>query len=76
MLFIHHTLGVGDFIHNFPSVVKSINSSEDILARNELQCRKDLGERKRIQLWSRGHVFLVRPCGHIDLWRTIYRYVN
>lgn len=38
-------------------------------------CRKDTGERRKLRLWSRGHVFFVRSCGFVDMWRPIYRYV-
>ena len=62
--------GVQDFAREFPSVAVSISI---VVKKSVIQCKKYLGERKKIQLWSRGHVFLVRPCGHIEFWRTIYR---
>ena len=37
------------------------------------ECRKDLGDGRRLRRWSRGHVFIVRSCGHIDTWRPIYK---
>lgn len=36
-------------------------------------CRKDLGASKRLRHWSRGHLFICRPCGHIDYSQPIYR---
>ena len=38
------------------------------------QCRKDLGDKRKLRHWSRGHVFVVRSCGHIDTWKPIYKY--
>ena len=38
------------------------------------KCRKDLGDKgKRLRHWSRGHIFIVRGCGHIDMWKPIYK---
>ena len=28
----------------------------------------------RLRHWSRGHLFVCRPCGHIDFSQPIYRY--
>ena len=36
-------------------------------AHDDNECRKDLGEKGKIRHWSRGHVFVVRTCGHIDI---------
>ena len=41
---------------------------------SESLCRKDIGEKRKLRLWSRGHVFIVRSCGFIDMSRPIYRY--
>jgi len=35
-------------------------------------CNKDIGVQKRMQKWSRGHLFIVRGGGHIDMWQPIY----
>ena len=40
------------------------------------ECNKDTGTRKRIQKWSRGHFFVVRGGGHIDMWQPLYEYVK
>ena len=38
-------------------------------------CRKDIGEPAgKIRHYSRGHVFIVRSCGHMDWWQPIYKY--
>ena len=34
------------------------------------KCSKNLGDANRIR---RGHVFICRPCGHIDFCQPIYR---
>lgn len=59
-------VGTAEFVHQFPSVVDNYEPTRPT-------CRKDIGEKKKLRLWSRGHLFIVRPCGHIDLWRPIYR---
>ena len=30
---------------------------------HDTTCTKDTGERNKVQTWSRGHLFIVRPCG-------------
>lgn len=44
-------------------------------SKDQTSYRKDLGDKGKLRLWSRGHIFIVRTCGHIDMWRPIYRYV-
>ena len=39
-------------------------------------CRKDIGNKKKLRRWSRGHQFLVRGGGHIETWQPLYKYVN
>ena len=75
-LFLHNVVlnffsGTADFVQQFPSVV---DSCEPEPSNQVPTCRKDLGEKRKLRLWSRGHLFIVRPCGYIDLWRPIYRY--
>ncbi|XP_022102484.1 uncharacterized protein LOC110985613 [Acanthaster planci] len=36
-------------------------------------CKKDVGGKKRLQKWSRGHLFVVRAGGHIEFWKTLYK---
>lgn len=69
----HHIFitGTERFLQEFPSVVNVLEPSS-----TDSTCRKDLGERRKLRLWSRGHLVIVRPCGHIDMWRPIYRYTN
>lgn len=39
------------------------------------QCRKDIGEKKKLRRWSRGHQFIIRAGGHIETWQPLYKYV-
>lgn len=52
-----------------------ISSLCDSVSNTTVVCNKDIGEGGRLQMWSRGHFFIVRPCGHIDQWHPIYRYI-
>lgn len=60
-------LGTHDFVSSNPEIMTvSLESGHD-------SCRKDTGEMRKLRLWSRGHVFIVRSCGFIDMWKPIYR---
>jgi hypothetical protein len=41
-------------------------------AKETVDCSKNSGE-KTAPVRSRGHVFIVRACGHVDLWAPIYK---
>lgn len=61
------SIGTDKFVTDHPDIVNvSLELSGDV-------CRKDTGEVRKLRLWSRGHVFFVRSCGFIDMWRPIYR---
>jgi hypothetical protein len=65
--------------NSLTSVLSTNNSLINLLDDTELEkttCKKDLGDHKRLRHWSRGHLFVCRPCGHIDFWQPIYRYVT
>ena len=47
---------------------------DDTSGEAATSCNKDVGTYTRLRHWSRGHVFICRPCGHIDYWEPIYRY--
>ena len=36
-------------------------------------CNKDTGSKKQLQKWIRGHLFIVRGGGHIDMWQPLYQ---
>ncbi len=60
-------LGTDTFVSEHPAMISVSMESTGAT------CRKDTGEQRKLRLWSRGHVFLVRSCGIIDMWRPIYR---
>lgn len=64
----HDNLGVESFLEKYPDVIQDCDMGETT------DCRKDLGDRgKKLRHWSRGHLFIVRGCGHIDTWKPIYK---
>ena len=65
------TTGTKQFIEENPKLTES-----DLTIVKQSDCRKDLGERSRLRHWSRGHVFIVHCCGHIDTWKPIFKYEN
>ncbi len=38
-------------------------------------CSKDTGGKKIMNCWSRGHFFVVSPCGQIVRWAPLYGYI-
>lgn len=38
-------------------------------------CNKDTGQKKQLRKWTRGHLFVIRGGGHIDMWQPLYQYV-
>jgi len=36
-------------------------------------CHKDLGASKQLRHYSRGHLFICRPCGHTEFAQPIYK---
>ncbi len=64
-------IGTEDFIKENPGVIALCETAPEKSTR----CNKDTGAGSRLQMWSRGHLFVVRPCGHIDQWQPLYRYV-
>ena len=57
------------FLTKYPSVLNDC----EVMEGTSTSCRKDLGDRGKLRHWSRGHVFIVRGCGHIDTWKPIYK---
>ncbi len=56
--------------------LSSLISDYPQLANTELTgtiCRKDIGKKKKLRRWSRGHQFIVRAGGHIDAWQPLYQ---
>ena len=63
------TIMIG-FAGKHPSLLAHNEDTDDLLISS---CNKDLGATKRLRHWSRGHLFICRPCGHIEFSQPIYR---
>jgi hypothetical protein len=60
-----------------PGTDKLISQCPALLHDSELveaPCSKNTGLTKKLRKWSRGHQFIVRAGGHIDMWQPLYRY--
>ena len=68
----YHTLGTSTFIQEHPQLLQTEGTTVQEL---QTTCSKELGVRGRLRHRSRGHLFICRPCGHIDLWRPIYKFI-
>ena len=62
-------LGITPLIQNNPSLLDDVALQEP----DASLCRKDIGKRSRLRHWSRGHQFIVRGGGHIDIRQPLYR---
>ena len=59
-------------IREHPDIPAIIDyTDEDDASKTE--CNKDTGTRKKLQKWTRGHLFIVRGGGHIDSWQPLYQ---
>ena len=65
----HNITGTELFLSRYPEVL----SGGEAMSEFSSSFRKDLGDCRRLRRWSRGHVFIVQSCGHIDTWRPIYK---
>ena len=54
---------------NLPAVVDYMDEQEATMT----SCNKDTGTRKKVQKWTRGHLFVVRGGGHIETWQPLYQ---
>ena len=54
---------------NLPAVVDYTNEEE----ATKTSCNKDTGTRKKLQKWTRGHLFVVCGGGHIETWQPLYQ---
>ena len=64
--------GTEEFIKKNPEILRKCIT----VSTNDITCNKDTGVGSKLQCWSRGHLFIVRSCGHIDAWHPLYRYIN
>ena len=69
---MHDIIHTG-FASKHPDLIFHEESANDNQDNGLTSCRKDLGASKRLRHWSRGHLFICRPCGHIDFSQPIYR---
>lgn len=65
-----HDQGIDKLLQEHPDLMGAAVLTEDIL------CKKNTGNPKRLRKWSRGHQFIVRGGGHIDTWQPLYQSVN
>ena len=70
--YYHHLCytGTHHFIEEHVKILKECD-----VPKNVYTCHKDIGEKSKLQCRSRGHLFIVRTCGHIETWRPLYRYM-
>ena len=66
-------IGTDGFIRETPGLLQLC---ETVSSVETPQCNKDTGDDGKLRMWSRGHSFIVRSCGHIDQWHPIYRLDN
>ena len=52
-----------------PSVIDYTDEDDE----TKTSCNKDTGTRKKVQKWTRGHLFIVRGGGHIETWQPLYQ---
>lgn len=60
--------GTAELLLHHPHLANSDEDEELVTV-----CNKDTGEKSRLRMWSRGHLFIVRSCGHIDTWKPLYK---
>ena len=61
---------ISTLIDHHPDLLQDVT---DKLSDSQSSCRKDLGGKKKLRHWSRGHVFICRPCGHTDYCNATYK---
>ena len=72
--FLHVYIGTDQFLTEHPRLIQQCIQSDQ--PEQPSPCKKDTGQRSRLRHWSRGHVFVFRPCGHIDFSQPIYKLVH
>jgi len=59
-------------IREHPDILAIVDYTDEDDA-TKTDCNKDTGARKKLQKWTRGHLFIVRGGGHIDTWQPLYQ---
>ena len=66
---VYTLVGLHHLLLQHPSL-----GSADVIS--EQICWKETGERKKLRRWSRGHQFIIRAGGNIDLFQPLYMEVQ
>ena len=66
-LFFSNT-GIDKIIEAHPDILEGAETTEKL-------CTKNIGAQQKLRKWSRGHQFVVRAGGHIDIWQPLYKLV-
>ena len=68
---LFYSTGVSDLILEHPQLLQgAVYSNPEVPVY-----RKNTGKNRSLRKWSRGHQFIVRVGGHIDTWRSLFRYM-
>ncbi|KAK6169667.1 hypothetical protein SNE40_020669 [Patella caerulea] len=67
------TQGGLEFVSDQSKSIPEISSACAPDVQRDNTCTKDLGERRVLRKLSRGHQFVIRGGGHIDMWTPLYR---
>ena len=61
--------GTIDLITSHPTIA----SDAHLIDPGQPLCRKNIGKKRKLRKWSRGHQFIVRGGGHIDAWQPLFQ---
>ena len=64
--------GISGLISDHPEVPSVVDYTDED-EETKTACNKDTGSRKKLQKWTRGHLFIVRGGGHIETWQPLYQ---
>lgn len=54
--------GISTLLSNHPNLPAVVDYTDEM----KMSCNKDTGTRKKLQRWTRGHLFVVHGGGHIE----------
>lgn len=60
--------GTIDLITSHPSIASDAHTDP-----GQPLCRKNIGKKRKLRKWSRGHQFIIRGGGHIDAWQPLFQ---
>lgn len=64
----YHEAGTIDLITSHPSIAGDAH-----IDPGQPLCRKNIGKKRKLRKWSRGHQFIIRGGGHIDAWQPLFQ---